>query len=111
MMKKCFLALFYTLIGHFSFSAIANDPKDDFYFNGKSMESYDPANVSDINLLPPTLISVVILSPLLVTLMFSPKYVGKPFKKSWKWWLSLLGSMGLIVAFYCYIRYTTPITG
>tara|TARA_Y100000310_G_scaffold337220_1_gene423719 strand:+ start:557 stop:892 length:336 start_codon:yes stop_codon:yes gene_type:complete len=111
MVKKRFLALFYTLIGHFSFSAIANDPKDDFYFNDKKMESYDPANVSDVNLLYPILITMAIMTPLSLTLIFGHKYLGKPFKESWKWWLSLLSSVGLLVAFTCYLRYTTPITG
>ena len=111
MVKKRFLALLYTLIGHFSFSAIANGSVDDFSASIDKMSAYDAVNVNDINLVYLVLFCVALFGPFVLTLVLSPRYVGKPLKVSWKWWVSLLASVGFIFAFFFYVYYTTPVTG
>ncbi|MEJ6534004.1 hypothetical protein [Pseudoalteromonas lipolytica] len=109
MMKKYFLAGLYTVIGYFSVPVIANSQTEDFKAV-KHMLGQEGSQYSDSSVVYALLHIVAIIAPLIITITFSPKYAGKPLKASWKWWLSLFSSVGLIIVCMFYLIISGPIT-
>lgn len=109
MMKKYFLTGLYTVIGYFSVPVIANSQTEDFK-PVKHMLGQEGSQYSDSSAIYALLHAVAVFAPLIITITFSSKYAGKPLKVSWKWWLSLLSSVGLIIVCMFYVITSVPIT-